>query len=188
MISVVDATPDRWPAVELVMGTRGDPSRCWCQFFRLPGAGWSRATASTMREALHEQVAGRTPPGVLAFRGDEAVGWCAAGPRSSYPRLGRARVAQATDDAQDLWAVTCFVVRVGHRRQGIAEPLLDGAVDLARRHGAHIVEAYPVDVSQRQATAASLYHGPLHLFLRAGFTEVARPVPGRAVVRLEVPH
>jgi hypothetical protein len=130
MISVVDATPDRWPSVEQVMGTRGDPSRCWCQFFRLPGAGWSRATAPAMREALHEQVVGRTPPGVLAFSGDEAVGWCAAGPRWSYPRLGRARAV----------------------------------------------------------TAASLYHGPLQVFLRAGFTEVARPVPGRAVVRLEVGH
>ena len=183
MVSVLDATPDRWPDVVTVMGTRGDPSRCWCQFFRIAGAGWDRATAPAMREALHEQVRGDVPPGVLAFRDDEPVGWCAVAPRGSYPRLGRSTVAQATDDGPGVWAVTCFVVRVGHRRQGVASALLDGAVDLARRHGASVVEGYPVDADARKTSSAGLYHGPLSVFLDAGFTEVARPSDARAVVR-----
>jgi GNAT superfamily N-acetyltransferase len=166
------------------MGTRGDPSRCWCQFFRLPGAGWDRATAPAMRAALHEQVRGQVPPGVLAYVAGEPVGWCAVAPRASYPRLGRSPVAQATDDAPGVWSVTCFVVRVGHRRRGISAALLAGAVDLARRYGASIIEGYPVDAAARRTSAAELYHGPLSVFLRAGFTEAARPVPGRAVVRL----
>jgi GNAT superfamily N-acetyltransferase len=183
VIVVHDATPDRWPDLLTVMGTRGDPSRCWCQFFRIAGAGWDRATAPAMREALHEQVHRDVPPGVLAFRDDEPVGWCAVAPRGSYPRLGGSPVAQATDDGRGVWAVTCFVVRVGHRRKGVASALLNGAVDLARRHGASIVEAYPVDAVARRASAAELYHGPLSVFLAAGFAEVARPSTARAVVR-----
>jgi GNAT superfamily N-acetyltransferase len=170
----------------MVMGTRGDPSRCWCQFFRIAGAGWDRADAPAMREALHEQVRGAVPPGVLAFQDDEPIGWCAVGPRASYSRLGRSPVAQATDDGPGVWAVTCFVVRVGHRRRGVASALLDGAVDLARRHEAAVVEGYPVDTSARKASSAELYHGPLSVFRAAGFTEVARPSPARAVVRRTV--
>ena len=168
------------------MGTRGDPSRCWCQFFRLPRAGWDRATAPAMRSALHEQVRGEVPPGVLGYVAGAPVGWCAVAPRVSYPRLGRSRIAQATDDGPGVWSVTCFVVRVGHRRRGISAALLDGAVDLARRHGASIIEGYPVDAVARQTSAAELYHGPLSVFLRAGFTEAARPAAGRAVVRLSI--
>lgn len=85
--------------------------------------------------------------------------------------------------------MTCFVVRVGARRKGLAEFLLDGAVDLARRHDAHLVEAYPLDTSVRAASAGELFHGPLSVFLRAGFREVgARAAPARPVVRLELGH
>jgi GNAT superfamily N-acetyltransferase len=184
VIAIHDATPDRWPDVVTVMGTRGDPSRCWCQFFRIAGAGWDRATAPAMRDALHGQVRGDVPPGVLAFRDDEPVGWCAVAPRGSYARLGRSTVAQATDDGPGVWAVTCFVVRVGHRRKGVASALLAGALDLAGRHGATVVEGYPVDAAARKASSAELYHGPLSVFLDAGFAEVARPSAARAVVRL----
>jgi GNAT superfamily N-acetyltransferase len=87
-----------------------------------------------------------------------------------------------------VWSVTCFVVRVGHRRAGVARALLDGAVRLARDSGARVVEAYPVDVAAKRSTSsAELYHGPLSTFLAAGFHEVARPRPSRAVVRLELP-
>ena len=83
--------------------------------------------------------------------------------------------------------MTCFVVARPARGRGLTGPLLGGAVDLARRGGAAVVEGYPVDVGARRSTsAASLYHGPLQVFLRAGFTEVARPRPDRAVVRLSL--
>jgi GNAT superfamily N-acetyltransferase len=189
MISVVDATPDRWPAVELVMGTRGDPSRCWCQYFRLRGAAWRTSTRASNRSGLREQVGGDLPPGVVAYEDDEPAGWCGVGPKRGYPRLGASAVAASMDDAEGVWAVTCFVVRVGMRRRGIADPLLAGAVDLAQRYGASIIEGYPVDPGARESVSSSeLYHGPLRVFARAGFAEVARPFPGRAVVRLDVGH
>ena len=189
MISVVDATPDRWPAVELVMGTRGDPSRCWCQYFHLRGAAWRTSTRASNQAGLRAQVDAGLPPGVLAYEDDEPAGWCGVGPKRGYPRLAASTVAASTGDADGVWAVTCFVVRVGMRRRGIAGPLLAGAVDLARRHGARIVEGYPVDPGVRESVSSSeLYHGPLGVFERAGFAEVTRPFSGRAVVRLDLRH
>lgn len=126
------------------------------------------------------------PPGVLVY--DEAgvpSGWCAVAPRAAYPRLTTYRAAAATDDEDGLWAVTCFVVRVGARRQGLAGVLLDGAVELARRHGARLVEAYPLDTTLRTASSSELFHGPLSVFLAAGFREVGtRTSLARPVVRL----
>ena len=47
---------------------------------------------------------------------------------------------------------------------------------LAREHGATVIEGHPVDVDAKaSASAAELYHGPLSVFLGAGFHEVARP-------------
>jgi hypothetical protein len=94
-------------------------------------------------------------------------------------------LARATDDTDGLWTVTCFVVRVGSRRTGLTGELLDGAVALARRHGARALEAYPIDLSAAaKVSSAELYHGALTTFLGAGFTEVARPKPSRPMVRL----
>jgi GNAT superfamily N-acetyltransferase len=95
---------------------------------------------------------------------------------------GSAATRRAAEDG--LWSVTCFVVRVGHRRHGVATALLAGAVDLARRHGARVVEAYPVDPSVRPTGSAGLYRGTLSMYLRAGFTAVAEPSASRSVVRL----
>lgn len=185
-IEVRPATDDRWEDVVTVMGTRGDPSWCWCQFFRLRGKAWEAARAQDNRKALQEQVcSANVPPGVIAYRDAEPVGWCAVAPKSDYPRVVASRTTG--DDVEGVWSVTCFVVRVGHRRKGVGRELLAGAVELARAQGAAVVEGYPVDVTARSSvSAAELFHGSLTLFTGAGFTEVSRPSAGRAVVQLEL--
>jgi GNAT superfamily N-acetyltransferase len=97
------------------------------------------------------------------------------------------QAAQATQDEPGLWAVTCFVVRVGHRRHGVASRLLEAAVEFAQRHGARTIEGYPVDPSVRPTGSSGLYQGPLRMYLRAGFSEVAKPSASRSVVRLALP-
>jgi hypothetical protein len=189
---VAPATPDRWADVETVFGSRGDPARCWCQWFYADAHVAGGAVADRNRDALCSQVRQGPPPGVLAHRDGEPVGWCAVAPRPTYTRLPRTEVLRGTPPAEladpAVWSVTCFVVRVGHRRGGLSRVLLDGAVRLARDGGARVVEGYPVDVAAKAATSsAELYHGALSTFLSAGFLEVARPRPARPVVRLELP-
>jgi GNAT superfamily N-acetyltransferase len=189
-IDVLPCTPQRWDDLVAVFEGPGDPGRCWCQWF-FRGAHADRAHADRNREALRRQIAEGPPPGVLGYVDGAPTGWCAVAPRPSYTRLTRSPLLRDVpgDELADpsVWSVTCFVVRRGARRRGLAGPLLDGATALARAAGATAVEGYPLDLELRTPTSsAELYHGPLSVFRRAGFTEVARPAPGRPVVRLAV--
>jgi GNAT superfamily N-acetyltransferase len=184
-VEVHDCTPDRWDDVVAVFEGPGDAGRCWCQWF-YRGAKADRESADRNRAALQSQVAERAP-GVLGYLDGVPSGWCAVAPRPTYTRLTRSKLLAGTPDldAAHVWSVTCFVVRREARGRGLTGPLLAGALDLARRGGASVVEGYPVDVAERpSASAAELYHGPLPVFLRAGFAEVARPQPARPVVRV----
>lgn len=198
-LRVVPVSEAPWDDVRTVFGTRGDPSTCWCQFFKVDAAAWkAKDHAAGFERALCEQVdaarASRSAgPGVLAYLGSESegwqpVGWAAVEPRPVYPRILAGRMmpgsAETDDTDESVWAVTCFAVRVGFRRRGVAAALLDGAVDEARRGGARVVEAYPVDTKGEKISSADLYHGPLSAFTAAGFEITGRPVEGRAVVRL----
>ena len=185
-------TPSRFDDVVDLFGTRGDPSWCWCQFFLTTGNDYTRDTDAN-REALEAQAARRPRPGLLAYADGRPVGWVQVGPRPTYPRLTRNRalvtVAGADIDDPGVWAVTCFVVKVGHRRRGIGAALLGAAVVAARDAGAHTLEGYPVDLAVRGTTSsADLYHGALSTFLAAGFAEVGRTGPSRPVVRLALPQ
>lgn len=189
-VEVFPATPDRWDDVVKVMGTRGDPARCWCQYFHLRGREWSDATPASLRERLCQQVSsGEVAPGVLAYVDDGPVGWCQVGPKSAFARLATSTSSMPPahePDPDHLWSITCFVVTVGARRRGVARALLDGAVAHARAHGAAGVEAYAVDTDAKTSvSSAELYHGSLALFLGAGFVEVRRPSPSRVVVRVQ---
>jgi GNAT superfamily N-acetyltransferase len=179
-----------WDDVRTVFGTRGDPSTCWCQYFKLPNAAWETVTRDECAGLLQQQVVANDPaPGVIAYLDGEPVGWCAVEPKTNYPRLRRAKVttqgsSENPDDAS-VWAVTCFVVRVGYRKRGIGGTLLRGAVEQARELGARVIEGYPVDTAIRaKAPSAELYHGTLSLFTAVGFELVSRPTRDRAVVAL----
>jgi ribosomal protein S18 acetylase RimI-like enzyme len=185
-IEVTPATADRWYDVRTVMGVRGDPSRCWCQYFRLRGRDWSDAPPETHRDALHAQLSGPVPPGVLAYDDGEPAGWCAAAPRTAYPRVLASPNWQSDADP-GTWVVTCFVVRTGYRRHGIAGTLLGGAIDLASAHGATAIEGCAVDTAASGHTAsADLYRGPLTVFLDHGFHVVRRSSPAWILVRRHV--
>ena len=199
-VHVVAVTDAPWDDVRAVFGTRGDPSTCWCQFFKVDPAVWKAQDVPFFERSLCEQVDaareqsasdGRSAgPGVLAYLDSKPVGWAAVEPRPAYPRVLTSRVipASAEPDLGDasVWAITCFVVRVGYRRRGVGAALLAGAVDQARAGGARVVEAYPVDTAGEKVSSADLYHGPLSSFVAAGFEITGRPVDGRAVVRLSL--
>jgi ribosomal protein S18 acetylase RimI-like enzyme len=123
-------------------------------------------------------------PGLIGYRGKAPVGWVSLAPREEYPKLRRSPVMKAVDD-RPVWSVICFVVPSAYRGQGVARALLDGAIAFARKHGATLLEAYPVDKSERSA-ANAMWFGAKSMYDRAGFKEVARRKPQRPIVRLAV--
>ena len=76
------------------------------------------------------------------------------------------------------------VVPPEYRGQGVARALLKGAVAYAKRHGATLVEAYPVDKPAR-SNDDSMWFGAKSMYDSAGFKEVARRKPQRPIVRLK---
>jgi GNAT superfamily N-acetyltransferase len=189
-VAVRSAAEVSWDEIVAVFGERGDPARCWCQFFRLANKEFEQSTIDERRELLRREIAADgTPPGLVAFIDGEPVGWVAVRPRRDYPRLLRSPiVTRSTVDPLedgDVWAVSCFVVRPEFRRRGASAALLDAAVEAARANGARVVEAYPSDLAGRaRMSAADLYRGTLGIFERAGFTRIDAGGT-RAVVRLE---
>lgn len=173
-----------------MFGERGAAAHCWCQFDRLTNAQLDALGDAELRARLAVDLRRHGPaPGVVATLDGERVGWCSVAPRSRFPRLRTSSSTTAPQTAGDdpgVWSVTCFVVRPGFRRRGLAATLLAGAVAHARSGGAGWLEGYPVDTRGGHAAAADLYRGTLSLFLAAGFEVVARPRPGRAIVRLEL--
>lgn len=153
--------------------------------WRLPPKQFEAQKGAGNKRALKKIVARDRPPGILAFVGDEVIGWCAVAPRDVYPALERSRILQPVDE-QPVWSVSCLFVKKSYRRQGISPALLRAAAKFARSHGARIVEGYPTEPAQDKIADPFLWHGIASSFLAAGFKEVARRSPTRPIMRLQV--
>ena len=149
---------------------RPDANVCWCLSYRIPSKE-NRSLVGPARGERVRQLLQDGPPGVLAYDGDEVVGWAAVAPRADTT-FARNRKIPHVDDL-DVWSVWCIRVRPGHRKAGISHHLLAGAVDFARTNGAPALEGYPVDNQGEQVDSTMAYVGTRALFARAGFTEVA---------------
>ncbi|MET9022631.1 GNAT family N-acetyltransferase [Actinopolymorpha sp. NPDC004070] len=188
-LTIVPANEASWQDLEAIFGSSGDPSRCWCQRYKmLPKETWANLGPERLAARLREQTAGGHPnapatSGLVAYLDGEPVGWCAVDPRSANPRLLRnvpipwvGRTEDKNDDS--VWAVTCLLTRAGFRRRGISLALAGAAVDFARRRGARALEAYP------HLTEPS-HLGTRATFAAAGMAEVSRPTKNRAVMRID---
>jgi hypothetical protein len=98
--------------------------------------------AQANRAALKTLVDAGHPPGLIGYHGKVPVGWVSVGPRTAYAK--RSPVIKTVDE-QPVWSVICSVVPAGHRGQRVARTFLQGAIAYAKRQGATLVEAYPVD-------------------------------------------
>ncbi|HWJ63449.1 MAG TPA: GNAT family N-acetyltransferase [Acidimicrobiales bacterium] len=151
---------------------RADANVCWCLSYRLTTSKENRSLTKQARgERMAELVAQSPPPGVLAYDGDEVVGWAAVHPRADTSFATNRKIPHVDD--LDVWSVWCIKVRPGHRKEGISHHLLAGAVDFARSHGAAALEGYPVDNQGEKVDLTMAYVGTKALFEAAGFTQAS---------------
>jgi GNAT superfamily N-acetyltransferase len=175
-------TPRNWPDLVRLFGARGACGGCWCMYWRRSAPEYEAGKGDGNRRALRRLAAATPSPGILAYRGDRAVGWCAVAPREATPRLNRSRVLAAVDDTP-VWSITCLYVERDSRGQGVSVALLEAAVAHARRQGARMVEGYPIDTRGQRQPAAFVWTGLAPAFRRAGFDEVARRSRTRPIMR-----
>jgi GNAT superfamily N-acetyltransferase len=177
-------TPARWPDLESLFGERGACGGCWCMTWRLQRAEFNKGKGAPNKRAFQDLVAKDVQPGVLAYTGEEPIGWCAVAPRQDYISLGRSRVLAPPDD-QPVWSISCLFVARPYRRRGLSVRLLEAAANFARARGAQIVEGYPVEPYSTDMPAAFAWTGLVAAFRQAGFTEVLRRSSARPIMRLE---
>lgn len=189
-IKIIPATTERFGDVEHALTGGGDGGSCWCQWWMLPNKDFSSTTSDEKHDLLREQTAeGPHPSGLVAYVDGEAAGWVKVAPRTDQPRLARTRAYKDSPEPFDdpsVWAVSCFIVRREYRGHGLASRLLEAAIDHARQSGARVIEGYPLDNTASKPSSNELFHGALTTFLDAGFQEVARDKPTRAIVALQV--
>ena len=175
-------TEKNWADLETLFGPRGASGGCWCMWWKLRRSEYEKKKGASNRRAFRKIVDSGSPTGVLAYDGDQPVGWCAVAPREAYPVLAHSRVLKPVDE-QAVWSVTCFYVPRARRRSGLTAPLLDAAVKFAGKRGANIVEGYPVDPHSGGIADPFAWTGFVSAFRKAGFQEVARRSPGRPIMR-----
>jgi GNAT superfamily N-acetyltransferase len=191
-LDIKPLTPDRLPDLASLFEQGGDPKWCWCAYFRIRGfdfsSGGKTRHRAVMEQAAEETAADGRAPGLVAYHDGEAVGWVSVGPRTDYERLAYSKVLAPVDD-KPVWLIVCFVVGRRSRGQGVANAMLDAAIDYARDHGAKMLEAYPVELAEGERIGAGeAYKGTLAMFERAGFKVVDRrqwnaSTPVRPIVR-----
>lgn len=188
-LTIRPLTPERWPDLEALFNAKGcSVARgCWCMFYRQSGAREPLPSGTTAaqvnRAGLKKLVNAGNPPGLIGYRGKVPVGWVSLGPREDYAKLKRSPVMKPVDD-KPVWSVICFVVPSEHRGQGVARALLDGAIAYAKKQGATLLEAYPIDKPGRSHDDF-MWFGAKSMYDSAGFEEVARRKPQRPVVRIK---
>jgi GNAT superfamily N-acetyltransferase len=151
-------------------------------YWRLPRTQFDEQQGESNRRNMKALVDSGNIPGILAYSGDEPVGWCSIAPRQEFPTLGRSRILKPIDE-QAVWSVVCFFVVRRQRRKGLTVELLKAAVEFARSNGARIVEGYPVEPKGGKAPDVFVYTGLLSAFKHVGFTEILHRSETRPIMR-----
>src|SRR4029453_17364077 len=177
-LTIRPLTPDLWPDLEDLFGKKGACNGCWCMYCRI-GSAYRRQPAAKNKAAFRQVVKNGPAPGLLAFDGDRAVGWCQLTPRDAVPALDRSWRLKRVDDLP-VWALSCFYVRIGYRRQGVTQALIAEALKVAKRNKAPALEAYPFDAELSPSASSTGYAST---FARTALKIVPRRDPPRPIMR-----
>jgi GNAT superfamily N-acetyltransferase len=193
-IAIVPANEVSWDDLQTVFGSRSQACGCQCQRYKLRRRESFRSFPVEERaHRLRKQTDSGHPEsgttsGLVAYLDGDPAGWCAVEPRTAYEGLlrnNRVPWVGRTQDKADggVWAVTCFVTRVGFRKRGVARALARATVGFARERGARAIEGYPI--TTKNVILEELHVGTEGMFAAAGFAEVSRPTLRRIVMRID---
>jgi GNAT superfamily N-acetyltransferase len=181
-IVVQPLTPARWDDFAALFGERGACGGCWCMLWRRTRREFEAAKGDGNRDAMRALVDAGAEPGLLAYRGQQAIGWLSLAPRLEFPGLARSRLLRPVDQ-QPVWSVTCLFVDRRHRRTGVSVALLRAAIAHVKRRGGAFVEGYPQEPTRGAMPDVFAWTGLAAAFRAAGFRVVAQPSPTRPIMR-----
>ena len=173
-LSFREVTAETWPAFEKLFGSRGGPKSCWCMVWRASVEEARNTDGRSRKSAMSSRIMNGTPVGIWGYLEEDPVAWCSVAPRSTHRLLVSDR---SSDDG--VWSITCFFVTRELRGSAIAKQLLAAAISHAKKCGAKVVEAYPVDPD----SPSYRFMGFVPMFSEAGFVPIGHEGKRRKIMR-----
>ena len=180
-VEVHPVTPDRWDDMVTLFeqrgprgGHRNTPAYgCWCMYWRDRALEHGEPKKRAMRALVRDGC----EPGLLAYADGEPVGWVSVAPRETFRLKGA-----PAGPGEVVWSISCFFVPRDRRREGLSRELIAGAVAHAKKNGATVVEAYPVDPD----SPSYRHMGFIPVFAAAGFADLGMTGKRRHVMRFSI--
>lgn len=164
-----------WSAfASLVEANGGIWGGCWCISYHLDPTG-PKGQCKPYRETKEALVRNGRAQAALVLCGETAVGWCQFGRAEELPNVRNRKNYEAGLNELPDWRITCFFVGKGHRKRGVANFALRGALEQIKALGGGVIEAYPEDTDGRKVSSSFLHGGTVRMFEREGFERV-RPI------------
>jgi GNAT superfamily N-acetyltransferase len=174
VLTVRPLTAKDWPDISALFGDKGACGGCWCMYWRVQRGGrtWDDMRGGNARDHFRALIESGKVHGLLAFEAGTPIGWVCIGPYDDFPRLETVRAFRRERPA-DTWSIVCFYIPSRYRNSGIATRLLVAARDLAKTHGAKVIEGYPVTIRPgKQLPGAFAWTGVPRMFARTGFRKL----------------
>ena len=135
MIETKVITPKRIDDLSTLFCSNKHTEKCWCMWHIIAVKEFHAGGAEQNKESFSQLLKTEDEPlGILAYKDNAPVGWCAVGPRSRYARAVKAPTYKSTmkDNLSNVWFVPCFYTHPDARNSGITTTLLQAAVKLAQ--------------------------------------------------------
>lgn len=172
-----EVTSATWSDFAKLFDGKGAPGYCYCMVWRATAEEKKDATRAGRKAAMKKRVRAKTRVGILGYVDGEPKAWCSIAPRDTF--VESMVEAREGDDDERVWSLTCFFVHRDLRRQGVMTTLVRAAKKHAKKHGATILEAYPVAAD----SPSYRFGGFLPVFQDDGFVKVGKSGSRRHVVR-----
>ena len=170
-------TKASWPDFEALFESPGAPKYCWCMAWRAtPEEIKAAPRGSDRKPLLHERVKSGTTVGLVGYLEGEPVAWVSIAPRETYRDLGGPEAATG----EKIWSLACMYVPRKLRGNGHGTELIEAAKAYAKKRGANVLEAYPVDPK----SPSYRFMGFVPAFERLGFEKIGTAGSLRTVMRL----
>jgi GNAT superfamily N-acetyltransferase len=167
-------TPETWEAwAALVEKHNGVFGGCWDTWFHTAPSEKERTYDGNRALKCRLVEEGRAHAAVV-FDGDAAVAWAQYGSPEELPNIHHRKQYDAEADVRPDYRITCVFVDRDHRRRGVTELAIRGALDQIARAGGGVVEGYPHEKPTKKVSSSFLYNATRPVYERLGF-EFVRP-------------
>lgn len=129
-------------------------------------------TGENARLALRAAFENGSAYGLLAFDGEQAVGWCAVDPVATQVGHDYFPFSKGEGD----WMVHCLYVEESARGKGVSGALVEAAAALAKENKAEKILGFPIPEGSSGKFPKDLaeFSGRLSTYRRLGFSERER--------------